>query len=63
MSIQPKGEDLRKATRWISEQRKADPDKRVSALVESASIKFDLSPRDESFLLRFTRDNDGKAVN
>jgi hypothetical protein len=62
MSIQPEGDDLRKAVRWISEQRREDPEKRVSALVETASIKYDLSPRDEAFLLRFIREKDGKIA-
>ena len=62
MSIQPEGDDLRKAVRWISEQRQEDPEKRVSALVETASIKYDLSPRDETFLLRFIREMDEKMT-
>jgi hypothetical protein len=62
MSIQSEGDDLRKAVRWISEQRQEDPEKRVSALVETASIKYDLSPRDETFLLRFIREMDEKMT-
>ncbi len=62
MSIQPEGDDLRKAVRWISEQRRENPEKRISALVETASIKYDLSPRDEVFLLRFIREKDEKMA-
>ena len=62
MSIQPEGDDLRKAVRWISERRQEDPGKRVSALVEAASIKYNLSPRDEAFLFRFIRQEDGKTM-
>ena len=53
MSIQPEGEDLRKAVKWISEIRELEPGKNVQALIEQASIKFNLSPKDETFLFRF----------
>ncbi len=52
MSIQPKGEDLRRAVKWVSEERKYDPEKEQKALIEEACIKFDLSPLDADFLLR-----------
>ncbi len=62
MSIQPEGEDLRKAVKWISEQRQDDPDQRLPALVEAASRRFNLSPRDETFLLRFVRGKSDEAA-
>ena len=43
----PKGEALRKAVRWISEQGLYD-----LKTVEEASVRFNLSPRDEEFLIR-----------
>jgi hypothetical protein len=52
MSIQPEGEELRKAVKWISEERKYNPGKKINTLVEEASLKFDLSPKDADFLLR-----------
>jgi hypothetical protein len=52
MSIQPKGEDLRRAVKWVSEERKYNPDKEQKALIEEACVKFDLSPFDADFLLR-----------
>lgn len=52
MSIQPKGEDLRRAVKWVSEERKYNPDKKQKALIEEACVKFDLSPLDADFLLR-----------
>ncbi len=52
MSIQPKGEDLRRAVKWVSEERKYDPGKEQKALIEEACVKFDLSPLDADFLLR-----------
>ena len=52
MSIQPNGEDLRKAVKWISEERQFNPGKQLKTLVEEACMKFDLSPKDADFLLR-----------
>jgi hypothetical protein len=52
MSIQPTGEDLRKAVKWISDERQFNPSKELRTLVEEASVKFDLSPKDADFLLR-----------
>ena len=52
MSIQPKGEDLIKAVKWVGEERKYNPAKDLKALIEEACMKFDLSPMDADFLLR-----------
>jgi len=52
MGIQPEGEDLRKAVKWISEERKYNPGTTTKALIEDASVKFNLSPKEEDFLLR-----------
>lgn len=43
--IQPKGERLRKAVRWLSEQRQYTAD-----AIEHAARRFDLSPAEEQFL-------------
>lgn len=55
-SILPEGEDLRKAVKWIIEQGAFN-----AGYIEQASVRFDLSPADESFLLRhFTQKQDEK---
>ena len=56
MSIQPESEDLRKAVKWVSEERKYNPERSLKELIEAASLKFDLSPADEAFLARFVRE-------
>jgi hypothetical protein len=56
MSIQPEGEDLRKATAWIGEERKSNPDRNLAQLIEEACLKFDLSPADGEFLFRFFKE-------
>jgi hypothetical protein len=51
-TIQPQGEDIRRAVKWISEERETSPDKKLSDLISQAGRKFDLSPLEEEFLLR-----------
>jgi hypothetical protein len=58
MSIQPKGEDLRKAVKWVSEERKYNKEKELKALIEEACMKFNLSPMDADFLLRTLREQE-----
>ena len=48
----PEGEPLRRAVAWISDRRRERPDSPVWKLVEEASVRFDLSPLDQQFLLR-----------
>ncbi len=57
MSILPDGEELRKAVTWISEERQTDPETNISKLIESACMKFDLSPKDADFLTKFYKEN------
>lgn len=52
MSIQPKGEDLRKAVKWVSDERTYTPGKELKVIVDEACMKFDLSPKDADFLRR-----------
>ena len=52
MSIQPNGEDLRKAVKRVSEERQFNPGKELKTIIEEACMKFDLSPKDANFLLR-----------
>lgn len=47
-SILPDKEDLRRAVKWIAIQDSSFSLK----VIEEASIRFDLSPVDESFLIR-----------
>jgi hypothetical protein len=60
MTIQPKGEDLRKAVKWVSDERQFNPGKESKTLIEEACMKFDLSPspKDADFLLRYLLDKD-----
>jgi hypothetical protein len=55
-TIIPQGEDLRKAVKWISEERQSSAPKKLAKLVEEASVKFDLSPADGEFLFKFFKE-------
>lgn len=54
--LMPEGENLRKAVKWLAEQGCGFNLK----ILEEASIRFDLSPTDEEFLLRNFKD-EGKT--
>ena len=52
-TIQPKGEKVRQAVKWISENRKEDESKSIPLLILEAAGRFNLSPKDEEFLVSF----------
>jgi hypothetical protein len=49
--IQPEGEEIRKAIKWISDN--LNEGKKKSKLIEEAAIKYDLSPAQTDFLMNF----------
>lgn len=58
MSIIPEGEQLRKAIKWISDERVDNPGAALFTLIEKACLKFDLPPKDGEFLMHFFTDED-----
>ena len=50
-SLLPRGEKLRQALRWIAERGGPTPER-----IEEASVRFDLSARQEQFLLDHFRE-------
>ena len=52
----PKSESLRRAFQWLAEQGLCS-----LKTVEQASLRFDLAPRDQEFLLRQFVDHRGAA--
>ena len=56
-TIMPKGEPLRYAVKWISENRTEDEKVSVQLLIEKAAIRFNLSPKEEDFLRSFYKEN------
>jgi hypothetical protein len=55
-TVQPEGEDIRRAVKWISEERTYNPQKKLSESIDEACLKFDLSPMDAEFLFRMLKD-------
>jgi hypothetical protein len=53
--LTPQGENVRKAVKWISDKRQYEPETcgPLGTLVEQASHRFDLSPKDQDFIFRF----------
>ena len=55
MSITPQGESIRRAVKWLSEERKADAAADVKRLLEQAAVKFDLNPMEVEYLSKFVK--------
>ena len=51
-TILPHGDDLRKAVKWISEMLQSNTQKSKMTLINEASLRFDLKPADQEFLIR-----------
>lgn len=49
--LHPQGEGLRRALRWLDDRVKDEPGAARAKLVGEASVRFDLSPAEEEFLL------------
>ena len=56
MPIQPEGENLRKAVKWISETLKYEPGKSRAETIQEACLKFDLTPMDAEYLAHLLKD-------
>ena len=54
--ITPTGEPLRRAVRYISDQLRENEDKPLLSLVDEASQRFDLTPKQAEYLIRFYRE-------
>ncbi|HDZ23391.1 MAG TPA: hypothetical protein ENH70_02495 [Desulfobacteraceae bacterium] len=56
-TIQPKGERIRQAVKWIASERLEDDKSNVSMLIKKAAMRFNLSPREEEYLVSFYEEN------
>jgi hypothetical protein len=54
--ITPTGEALRRAVRFVSDQLREDADKPLLSLVDEASRRFDLTPKESEYLIHFYRE-------
>lgn len=55
-TIQPKGENLRQAVKWISAERLEDEKRGLTLLIQEAALKYNLSPKEEEYLMSFYRE-------
>jgi hypothetical protein len=58
MSIQPKGDHIRNAVKWVSEQRTHHSDTPLNEIIEKASVQFNLSPLEVDWLERFVKEKE-----
>ena len=54
--ITPTGQSLRRAVRYVSDQLREDADKPLLSLVDEASRRFDLTPKESEYLIHFYRE-------
>ncbi len=59
-TVKKHSEELRRAVRWISEQREEHPEIPLGRLLSEAGPRFNLSPRDQEGLARLLRESDGE---
>ena len=52
-TVMPEGGVVRKAIQWVSKMRGEGAKASLATLIEQASIRFNLSPKDCDFLCRF----------
>jgi hypothetical protein len=60
-TIQPKGEKIRQAMKWISSELQEDEKNPVRKLIQEAAMRFNLSPMDEETLVAFYREKEGQS--
>ena len=56
-TIQPEGENLRKAVKWLSEEHKYNPEKNYTKLIDEACLRFNLTPKEADYLAKFRDQN------
>lgn len=55
VGIQPEGESMRRAIRFVSESIEDAPERPVASILDEATLRFDLDPRQAEFLIEFYR--------
>jgi hypothetical protein len=55
-TLMPEGAAVRKAVQWVSKMREEGTKDSLVILIEQASVRFNLSPKDGDFLNRFFTD-------
>jgi len=55
-TILPRGESLRQAVRFVSDRLREEDPPSLTALVNEATLRFDLTPKESEYLIGFYRD-------
>ena len=55
-TIMPQGESIRRAVKWVAEQLDENPQASIATLVNEASLRFDLNPQEQHFLMNFCKE-------
>jgi len=55
-TIIPEGQRIRQAVKFISAERMEDEKKPIRKLIQEASLKYNLSPKEEQDLVNFYRE-------
>ena len=55
-TIMPEGDHIRNAVKWISEEKQNCPDKSITQLMDEASMRYNLSPKEAESLTRILKD-------
>ena len=55
-TIIPEGNNTKKAIEWIDHAKTDNPGKKIIQLIDEAGMRFNLSPNDTEFLIRFFTD-------
>ena len=55
--VMPKGENVRRAVRWISDNLRENANQSLKKLINDAILRFDLSPGESEFLINFYKEN------
>jgi len=53
MTVIPENEQLKRAVKWISEQLRINENPGKAELINQATLRFDLTPKQADFLINF----------
>ena len=56
--LMPEGDNLKAAILFITEERESKKGRTLVQLVDAACIRFDLTPGEGEFLMRFVRESE-----
>lgn len=55
-TIQPQGENLRNAVKWIGSERRGNPTASLPKLIDQACLTYNLTPAEAAYLDQFFKE-------